>query len=357
MKILLLSRYSRLGASSRIRFYQYLPYLSRNGIQVTVAPFFDARYLIDRYASKPMDLANILRSYIRRLVFLLKSNRFDVLMVEYEILPWLPALGETILAGLGIPYIVDFDDAVFHRYDMHSNHMVRTLLGRKIDNVMRRAALVIAGNNYLGNRAKRAGAKRVEILPSVIDIERYRLKPYRDKSIFTIGWIGSPTTARYLHIIEPAIANLCKDGRTQLVLVGAGHVHLKNMPAVMRTWSETSEVDDIQDFDVGIMPMPDNSWTQGKCGYKLIQYMACGRPVVASRVGVNPDIVEDGVNGFLAETTADWIHAFETLHNDFGLRMRMGKCGRRKVETQYCIQITSSRLLSYIHRVVRKKNA
>jgi len=356
MKILLLSRYNRLGASSRIRSYQYLPYLSRNGIQVTVAPFFDTRYLTDRYASKPMGLANILRSFVRRLVFLLKSNRFDVLMVEYEILPWLPALGETILSGLGIPYIVDFDDAIFHRYDMHSNHMVRTLLGRKIDKVMRRSALVIAGNNYLGNRAKKAGAKRVEILPSVIDLERYRLKPYREKSIFTIGWIGSPTTARYLDIIEPAIANLCKDGRTQLVLVGAGQVHLKNMPAVMRTWSETSEVDDIQDFDVGIMPMPDDFWTRGKCGYKLIQYMACGRPVVASRVGVNPDIVEDGVNGFLAENTADWIHAFETLHNDFGLRVRMGKCGRRKVETQYCIQITGSRLLSHIHSVVRKKN-
>ena len=356
MKILLLSRYSRLGASSRIRSYQYLPYLSRNGIQVTVAPFFDTKYLIDLYASKPRGLANILRSYIRRLVFLLKSNQFDMLMVEYEILPWLPAFGEGILAGLGIPYIVDFDDAIFHRYDMHSNDIVRTLLGKKIDKVMRRAALVIAGNKYLENRAKRAGAKWVEILPSVIDLERYRLKPYTEKSVFTIGWIGSPTTARYLHIVEPAIANLCKDGKTQLILVGSGHVHLNSMPVVIRTWSEKSEVEDIQEFDVGIMPMPDNSWTRGKCGYKLIQYMACGRPVIASRVGVNPNIVEDGANGFLAENTTDWIHAFETLHHDFSLRMRMGKCGRRKVETQYCIQITGSRLLSYIHRVLRGKN-
>lgn len=356
MKILLLSRYSRLGASSRIRSYQYLPYLSRNGIQVTVASFFDTKYLIDLYACRPRGLANILRSYLRRLGFLLKSKQFDMLMVEYEVLPWLPAFVEAILAGLGIPYIVDFDDAVFHRYDMHPNRIVRTLLGRKIDQVMRQASLVIAGNKYLENRAKRAGAKRVEILPSVIDLERYRLKPYREKPVFTIGWIGSPTTTRHLHIIEPAIANFCKDGRTRLVLVGAEPSHLNSMPAVMRTWSETSEVDDIQEFDVGIMPMPDNSWTRGKCGYKLIQYMACGRPVVASRVGVNPDIVEHGVNGFLAETTAGWLHAFETLLNDFSLRMRMGKRGRRKVETQYCIQVTGSRLLSYIHRVPRKKN-
>jgi len=275
-----------------------------------------------------------------------------MLMVGYEVLPWLPALAESILAGLGIPYIVDFDDAIFHRYDMHSSDIVRTLLGRKIDKVMRRAALVIVGNKYLENRAKRAGAKWVEILPSVIDLEQYRLKPYKEKSVFTIGWIGSPTTAPYLQIVQPAIADLCRDRKIQLVLVGSGHVHLNSIPVVIRTWSEKSEVDDIQEFDVGIMPMPDNSWTRGKCGFKLIQYMACGRPVVASRVGVNPDIVEDGVNGFLAETTADWIHAFETLHNDFSLRMQMGKRGRRKVETQYCIQITASRLLSYIHRVV-----
>jgi glycosyltransferase involved in cell wall biosynthesis len=351
MKILLLSRYSRLGASSRIRSYQYLPFLRQNGIQVTAAPFFDTNYLIDLYASRPRNLANILRSYIRRLVFLLKSNQFDMLMVEYEVLPWLPAFGEAMLTGLEIPYIVDFDDAVFHRYDMHSSDIVRTLLGQKIDKVMRRASLVIVGNEYLENRAKRVGAKWVEILPSVIDLERYRLKPYREKSVFTIGWIGSPTTARYLHIVETAIADLCRQGKTQLVLVGSGHVHLNSIPVVIRNWSEKSEVDDIRDFDVGIMPMPDDSWTRGKCGYKLIQYMACGRPVVASRVGVNPDIVEDGINGFLAENTADWIHAFETLHNNFSLRARMGKSGRRKVEAEYCMQITAPRLLSYIHRV------
>lgn len=351
MKILLLSRYSRLGASSRIRSYQYLPYLTGKGVQVSVAPFFDTKYLIDLYASRPRGLATILRSYIRRLTFLLKSGSFDMLWIEYEILPWMPVWVERMFARLRIPYIVDFDDAIFHRYDMHSSGIVRTLLGRKIDKVMRRASLVIVGNNYLENRAKRAGAKWVEILPSVIDLERYRLKPYKEKSVFTIGWIGSPTTARYLHIVEPAIADLCRDGKTQLVLVGSGHVHLNSIPVVIRTWSEKSEVDDIQEFDVGIMPMPDNSWTRGKCGYKLIQYMACGRPVVASRVGVNPDIVEDGVNGFLAENTADWIHAFETLHNNFSLRMRMGKCGRRKVEAKYCMQITASRLLTYIHRV------
>ena len=356
MKILLLSRYSRLGASSRIRSYQYLPYLGLNGVQVSIAPFFDSKYLIDLYAKRPRSLITILRSYIRRLTFLLKSGSFDMLWIEYEILPWIPVWAERMLVRLRIPYMVDFDDAIFHRYDMHSNDIVRMLLGRKIDKVMRGASLVIVGNKYLENRAKRAAAKWVEILPSVIDLERYRLKPYKEKSVFTIGWIGSPTTARYLHIVEPVIADLCKDRKIQLVLVGSGNLHLNRIPVKIRTWSETSEVDDIQDFDVGIMPMPNNFWTRGKCGYKLIQYMASGRPVIASRVGVNPEIVEDGVNGFLAENTGDWIRAFENLKNDFSLRMQMGKSGRRRVETQYCLQVTAPRLLSYINTVLREKN-
>ena len=121
------------------------------------------------------------------------------------------------------------------------------------------------------------------------------------------------------------------------------------MPLAIRPWSEEKEVADIQCFDVGIMPMPDDPWARGKCGYKLIQYMACGRPVVASPVGANQQIVEDGVNGFLAATTADWVRALCTLRDSSDLRERMGKAGRFKVETQYCIQVTAPRLLSLLH--------
>ena len=352
MKILLLSRYERLGSSSRVRSYQYMPYLRAKGIDLTVAPLLGDDYIRGLYAGRRKHVGAIFDAYLRRLCYLLRSRRFDLLWIEHEILPWLPAWAEAILNRRGIPYVVDYDDAVFHRYDMHTNGVVRAFLGGKIDEVMRRAALVIVGNNYLANRAKRAGAKRVEYLPTVVDLDRYNLAPRGENAGFAIGWIGSPVTAQYLHIIEPALSELCRSGNARLVLVGSGQVKLDGVPLVIRPWSEEKEVVDIQGFDVGIMPVPDEPWAHGKCGYKLIQYMACSRPVVASPVGANQQIVEDGVNGFLPVTTADWVRALCALRDNSDLRERMGKAGRSKVETQYCIQVTAPRLLSLLRGTV-----
>jgi len=352
-RILLLSRYSRLGASSRIRSYQYLPYLEVHGFRVTVAPLFDDNYLKSLYAGKGSALGSILGGYFRRVCYLINIRRYDLIWIEKELFPFLPAWGEVLVSYMSIPYVVDYDDAIFHRYDLHPNKMVRFLLGRKIDQVMQRAALVIVGNSYLAERARQAGAKRVELLPSVVDLSRYPLTPQSRNPIFTIGWIGSPVTASYLNTVRPALAEVCKGGKGRVVLVGAGPIDLHNVPVEIRPWSEETEVADIHSFDVGIMPLPDEPWERGKCGYKLIQYMACGKPVVASPVGVNNQIVEDGINGFRASTTAEWIRALSALRDDPSLRERMGIAGRKKVEMQYCIQVTAPRLASLLRSVAR----
>jgi len=348
MKILLLSRYGHLGASSRVRFYQYLPYLTAQGVQVTLANLLKDDYLEDLYRGRRRRLSPIIVAYIRRLGYLLKSNRFDLLWIEYEVFPWLPALGETILASLAIPYVVEYDDAVFHRYNMHPRPIIRALLGGKIDAVMRRATLVIVGNDYLGEYARRAGAKRVEHIPSVIDLDRYYSKPKPENPVFTIGWIGSTVTAKYLHLVHPALVEICKDGSARLVLVGSGQLELDGVPAEIHKWYEETEVDEIQSFDIGIMPMPNEAWAQGKCGYKLIQYMACARPVIASPVGVAREIIEDSRNGFLATTTTDWVKALCVLRDNHSLREKMGKAGRIKVERQYSIQVTAPLLASLL---------
>ena len=298
-----------------------------------------------------MRFGAIISAYIRRLGYLLKSKRFDLLWVEYEILPWLPAWGERILAHFRVPYVVDYDDAVFHRYDMHSRSMVRTLLGGKIDTVMRRAALVIVGNDYLRDYARKAGAQRVECIPSVIDLNRYNLILQPENPVFTIGWIGSPATAKYLHIVHPALAEVCKNGSARLVLVGSGQFKLDGVPTEIHPWSEETEVAEIQSLDVGIMPMPDEAWARGKCGYKLIQYMACARPVIASPVGVARQIIGESRNGFLAAATKDWVEAFRVLREDQRLRERMGKAGRINVERQYSIQVTAPLLVSLLRSI------
>ncbi|RLC12255.1 MAG: glycosyltransferase family 1 protein [Deltaproteobacteria bacterium] len=352
MKVFLLSRYGPLGASSRIRSYQYLPYLKAHGIDVTVSPLLGNDYLRKFYSGRVNHRNARLAPYSQRLIKLLKSRRFDLLWIEKELFPWLPSWCEMLIARLGIPYIVDYDDAIFHSYDTHSNIFVRKFLGNKIDTVMRNAALVTAGNEYLMARAEKAGARRVEYLPTVIDLKRYSVKDNTKNSVFTIGWIGSPMTVKYLEMIRPVFSEWDKKNNACLVIIGDDSFKLDGINVEYRSWSHESEVSDIQTFDVGIMPLPNNLWEKGKCGYKLIQYMACGKPVIASPVGVNSKIVEHGVNGFLASSKKEWIESLELLYADPERRYEMGKEGRRKVENNYCVQITAPRLLDLMSSCV-----
>ena len=346
MKILLLSRYGPLGASSRVRSYQYLPYLKAHGIDVTVAPLLGDDYVKSLYFGRAKPLFSIFGTYLRRVGNILNSRSFDLFWIEKELFPWMPAWAEMILTRASMPYIVDYDDAIFHRYDLNPRRIVRTFLGNKIDKIMRHADVVVAGNKYLANYAIHAGAKMVEYIPTVINLDRYSIKGRTNATEFKIGWIGSPKTAKYLNLVKPAISQLHKQGNVSLSLVGPGHLELDELPINILSWSEETEVADIQDFDVGIMPLPDSPWERGKCGYKLIQYMACGKPVVASPVGANTEIVEHGVNGFLAGSTEEWLESLTILRDNPDLRKKMGMAGRRMLENKYCIQVTAPKLLS-----------
>jgi glycosyltransferase involved in cell wall biosynthesis len=215
---------------------------------------------------------------------------------------------------------------------------------------MRHARCVVAGNEYLADYARRAGAKRVAILPTVVDTDRYPAATRERRGPFTIGWIGSPFSSRYLELIAPALADVCSQGRARVVLVGAPLAVLASVPREVLPWSEATEVNDIQAFDVGVMPVVDEPWARGKCGLKLIQYMACGLPVVASPVGVNREIVEPGVNGFLASTHEEWINALTTLRDQPTLAAELGRAGRRKVEEKYSLRAAAPALASILRQ-------
>ncbi len=357
MNVLILSAYGVLGASSRVRFFQYLPYLEAHGVRVTNAPLLGDDYIRGLYSGKANRGASALGAYSRRLITLCGSRRYDLLWIERELFPWLPAWSETLLRRLNVPYVVDYDDAIFHKYDRSSRAVVRRVLGDKIDVIMRNAALVVAGNDYLAARAQTAGAARVEQLPSVIDCDRYAPAPVplftNDRPDFTIGWIGTPVTAPYLRAVQPALAEICRNGQGRVTLVGSGEVGWDGVPTEVRAWSEATEVADIQTFDVGIMPLPDAAWERGKCAYKLIQYMGCGVPVVASPVGVNQKVVENGVNGFLATSQEDWVCALHALRQNRPLRARMGQAARQKIEREYSLQGAAPRLLSLLQSAVK----
>lgn len=350
--VLFLSRYARLGSSSRLRMYQYLPCFQQAGIDATLAPLFGDDYVRGLYGGGVEKLA-VLRAYVARLRWMLKAVRFDAVWVEKEMLPWVPAWLELGLFPARVPLIVDYDDAVFHRYDQHSLSLVRGLLGRKIDRVMRRADLVVAGNEYLANRARNAGAARVEILPTVVDITRYGAIAAESGRQPTIGWIGSPATAKFLQLIAPALNEVAATRKVQVVAVGANAGQLGKLPITALPWTEAAEVTAIQHFDIGIMPLPDAPFERGKCGYKLIQYMACGKPVVASPVGVNSMIVRDGVDGVLAATNEGWVTALTRLLDSPELRQQMGRAGRGRVEREFSLQQAAPRLAAWINEIAR----
>ena len=356
LRVLSLTHYGQQGASSRMRFWQYLPSMHEAGVCVEVQVLIDDATLFDRYKIGSYRLVSVLKRYAFRVVALFfGSQKFDLLWIEKEGLPWVPLWFELILMRR-VPYVLDFDDAVYHNYDRHRFALVRKLYGLRLDRLMDKAALVVCGNQYLADRANNTKAQRVEVLPTVIDLTRYPRPVWPDSitsnDVSTIVWIGSPSTAQYLQILHKPLHLLNQRMNFVLRIIGA-EFHMPGLQVECVPWSEATEVESIATCQVGVMPLQDSEWELGKCGYKLIQYMACGLPVVASPVGVNTQIVEPGVNGFLAKSDDDWVTALEQLLTQAQLRQCMGREGRIKVESEYCIQKTGPKMAELLKKAAK----
>lgn len=351
IRVLALPRFTTRGASSRYRTHTYIPYLQAHGISVDVVPFLGDDYLSGLYRGWKPSLSLLKNAYTTRIARLLGGRSYDLVWIEGESLPWIPGIVESMLLNLGAPYILDYDDALFHRYDSHDRMIVRWALGKKISRLMRHASLVIAGNDYIADYAQKAGASRIGVLPTVVDLEKYDLAPARTDGPIRIGWIGTPLTARQVQTIHPALQEVCRDGSARLTLVGAGGIQFDGVPFEVRNWSEATEVAEIQRFDVGIMPLSLSDPIQrGKCGLKLIQYMACGIPVIGTPLGVNADIIQNDLNGFQATTRDEWITALNAMKASPEQRRRMGLSGRRMVEERYSLQMAVPRLVELLQQ-------
>lgn len=343
-----------MGQSSRLRTLQYVPYLERQGIHVEVEPLFQDSYLRDLHLGRRNTWA-ILKAYLERMSISWRMKGFDILWLEKEMLPWIPFLFEGLLLRKAPPMVLDIDDADFHRYDLAGNPFIRSVLGSKIGELMARSAMVIAGNDYLAEYARSWGARAVEKLPTVVDIGRYPLeeRPLKRGEEVTIGWIGSPTTAPYLKIITPGLKDLSRKYNTRLVLVGSGPISLEGLNPEIYAWTEEKEAEMVSAFDIGIMPLAATPWEMGKCGYKLIQYMACAKPVVASAFGANLSIITNGKEGFLAVDEEEWKSSLELLIRDRRLREQMGRAGRLLVEKRYSTAVTAPLLLDLFRKVYK----
>lgn len=331
-KMLVLSKYGQRAASTRYRFTQYFPALREAGYQCELSPLLDDDYLTGRFAGR-LPLASLVRAGIRRWRDLLRAGDFNVVALNYEAFPYLPAIYERVLATQA-PIVFDIDDAIFHRYDLRP--WLRPFLGRKIARIARLSRVAIAGNDYLAEHLQ-FGKNDVRVIPTVVDTTLYRPVPARAGAVPVIGWIGSPSTGEYLEAVVPAIREACAGGRARFVVVGAGKKPFL-AGAENREWAEEREIPDVQSFDIGVMPLPDDPWSRGKCGFKLIQYMACGLPVVASPVGVNTKIVKPGETGFLCSTNEEWAKALKELVASEELRKKLGAAGRASAEADWSLQ-------------------
>lgn len=320
MKVLVLTKYPEKGPSSRYRFHQYFPGLRRCGATLKIRPFFSQHYLDKLFSKETVGVPYLVWRCLIRTLVCLTNLRADVVWVEGELLPFFPAWLERILhKTLPKRRVYDFDDAVWFRY----RH--RPKLADKYLAILKDADHVIAGNDYLADYVGQA-TSRITVLPTVIDGERYKqIEATLEGKV--IGWIGSPTTVFFLESLRPVFQTLAQRQDFELHVVGA-NLDWQGIKVVNWPWSESTELERISAFDVGIMPLDGSEWAKGKCGLKLIQYMAAGVPAIASPVGVNPWLIQQSGGGLLAEGEDQWLTSLSKLLEEESLRRDLGAKGR-----------------------------
>ena len=341
-RILALTRYSAKGASSRVRFLQYIPFLEDEGFSVHVSPLLSDDYLTQLYADGGRQRVSTAKSVSERINTLM-SHSADVLWLQREAVPWLPfALEEGMLRGRKL--VIDFDDAHYLYYRESGPAVLRTFLTNKIDRLMTRANAVTVGNPVLAAYAQKVGAKRIEHIYSAVDSTRYDATPAPSKT-FTVGWIGTPiTAAQSLPMIAEPLTAFLEETGARCILMGAGEDVMPEIPAERRDWSEEAEAQFMADIHMGLCPLPDTPWSRGKSGYKILQYFAAGRPTLASPIGIAADLVEDGKTGYLCDDSADWSQRLRDLAKDPDLLTQQGQTARLRAEEKYDTKVAAGQI-------------
>jgi glycosyltransferase involved in cell wall biosynthesis len=357
MKVLFLTRYSQRGGSSRYMVHQYLPAYAQAGMTCTVAPLFDDRYFDFGVLDRPTGMGEIVRHslyYARRVLLrlraLIDAHRYDLVVLEKELFPYVPYGFEEWLRRRGVKLVVLFDDATYAYYRQHPFPLVRLLCRGKIERIVRSATHVIVWNDHLAGYMRRLNP-RVSVVNSGVDITRYPPKDYRAPRTtdrLVIGWIGTPNGFPYLRSLETIFAELAQQYPIELHVISSMAYSSAHVRVVNRTWSMQTEVQHLHDLDIGVMPLPNDEWTQGKSGVKAVQYMAVGVPAVCSPVGVARRLIAHNVNGMLADHPTAWRCALARLLDDPDLRERMGMAGRATVIQSYSTQSVAPRLVDIL---------
>lgn len=343
--------------NQRFRFEQYIGMLEANGFQCELS------YLVsekdDRYFYKPGNLLKkidfVRRSIARRRADVRRARDFDIVFVCREALMTRSIAFERAFKRQGPRIIFDFDDSIWLSNVSDANRRWSWVKDpNKTARLIALADLVLAGNAYLKDYALPFN-RNVEVVPTTIDTEEYLPRVQRPEGPVCIGWSGSITTIQHFQYAIPALRILKEryGDRISVRVVGDGAYRDASLDIQGLPWRKETELEDLQAMDIGLMPLPDDEWARGKCGLKGLQYMALGIPTIMSPVGVNSTIIQDGRNGFLADTTEAWVEKLGLLIEDADLRGRLGANARRTVVDHWSTQAWRQRYLDLFQQLLQ----
>ncbi|RNC88171.1 MAG: glycosyltransferase family 1 protein [Winogradskyella sp.] len=355
MKVLFLPKYSKNGASSRYRTYQYIDYY-KEIYDCVVEPFFEENYKPASYLNQKTSRIYLIKRYIKRLSLLFSARKYDLIFVEKEFLPYTPYF-KLMFKLFKIKYVVDYDDAIFHSYDDNKNKITRLFFKNKIRDVVRNAQWVVTGSPYLTSYAQQFNKNVIEI-PTSIDFRKYEAKQSQNKNkndVPIIGWIGSKTTCWNLLPLVPVFKNLQQKGfKFKLHLIGFDEslIHLFDDVSIkIIPWNESTEVDEIRRFDVGLMPLENSKFNLGKCAFKLIQYMACGVPTISTPFESNKK-VDQNIGNLFAEKNEEWEAAIKQVINNPEKFKGIGQKNIKNVRENYSIQANKDSYLNLFRSII-----
>jgi glycosyltransferase involved in cell wall biosynthesis len=343
--------------SQRFRFEQYLPYLREHGYACDFSYLISAKD--DRIFYRPGNTLTkgliFFRSYLKRWRDLLRSGRYDIVFVQREAFMTGSVFFEKRFGRGKAKLIFDFDDAIWNLDVSEGNRSFHWLKNPgKTARIIALADQVIAGNQYLADYARHHNAN-VEIIPTTIDTDEYVPVPKKKDHVIVIGWSGSITTIKHFISACPVLERLKAKYGDKISFKVIGDATFRN-PALGITgigWNKEDELRELSSFDIGIMPLPDDEWSRGKCGLKGLQYMALEIPTVMSPVGVNAEIIQDGVNGFLAATEAEWMEKISRLVDSTEFHDEMGRAARQTVIDRYSVHSQKEHYLRLFNRVLQ----
>ncbi|HEY0653539.1 MAG TPA: glycosyltransferase family 4 protein [Chryseosolibacter sp.] len=338
--------------SQRFRFEQYFDILVKAGHHYDVQPFLNSQnwQLFFKPGQNLIKALALLSGFFKRFVSVVRAVHYDFVFIHREATPAGPPIIEWLLARvLRKKIIYDFDDAIWMTDRSSEPTLLRAIKWRsKVSSICKWSHKVSCGNQYLQRYALQFNGNAV-IIPTTIDTTNHHnpaLYPstHEEKTI-TIGWTGSHSTLKYLKEIEGALSKVLKQNPTVRVSIIADRKPVVNFPFVFMPWSAATEIEDLLTFDIGVMPLPDDEWSKGKCGFKILQYMALKVPAVASPVGVNQQIIDDGKSGFLCASETEWIGRLSQLIVDPNLRKALALAGYRQVINNYSVQSNAGNFL------------